>query len=99
MVMEETATTTIIPREKQTSRRWRKLTMRKDEQEYSFVMEASSTSSMQNNPRFLSIKQLPKTNGFSSMAATGSEKAKEVVDMNNADLWMASVHSTDAFRC
>lgn len=61
---------------------------------HSFVTEASSTSSMQNKPRFLSMKPRHHTNAFSSTAATGSEKAKDVVDINRADLWMRQACSS-----
>ena len=90
----------MIPREKQTSRRWRKLVLNNGGKGHSFVTEASSTSSMQNKPRFLSMKPRHHTNAFSSTAATGSEKAKDVVDINRADLWMRQAcSSTVVLRC
>lgn len=56
MSNEGAATTTMIPRAKHTSIRRRKLRVMEGNEHNSLVMDASSTSSMQNSPMVLEMK-------------------------------------------
>ena len=54
------------------------------EETNSLVMDASSTSSMQNNPIFLEMNGMRRTYGFSSIVTKGSANAKELTDERRA---------------